>query len=177
MPIRRWGCGGIVAVMKRRALRQALALLTVASLVLGPASAGTAGETDTARDHVRDKVEIVGTADGFTMPDRHEAGWTTFRASTSHSAGGLFTLFRMHRGVHLPSLLEDMRKGIAGSRAESVAGGRAVQTQATLLAPHRWTMIRTDLPPGTYALVTWYPNFEDHNMLAAQGQFELITIT
>jgi hypothetical protein len=33
------------------------------------------------------------------------------------------------------------------------------------------------LQPGQYALLTWYPNFDNGTMLAAQGQFALVTIT
>lgn len=44
------------------------------------------------------------------------------------------------------------------------------------LSPHRATIIRTPLPPGLYALVTWYPDFGSGRMLAAEGQHELVTI-
>lgn len=45
------------------------------------------------------------------------------------------------------------------------------------LSPGRATIIRTSLRPGPYALVTWYPDFDTGRMLAAEGQFELVTIT
>lgn len=45
------------------------------------------------------------------------------------------------------------------------------------LSPEQNTIVEVSLQPGLYALVTWYPNFEDGTMLAAQGQFALVTVT
>jgi len=44
------------------------------------------------------------------------------------------------------------------------------------LGPGRTTVLRVALRPGDYTLVTWYPNFDDGTMLAAQGQFAMVRI-
>lgn len=48
---------------------------------------------------------------------------------------------------------------------------------APALSPGHTTIIEAALPPGPYALVTWYPDFDSGRMLAAEGQFKLVTIT
>ena len=45
------------------------------------------------------------------------------------------------------------------------------------LSPGHTTILEVSLQPGQYALVTWYPNLDNGTMLAAQGQFALVTIT
>ncbi|MEJ3747705.1 hypothetical protein WEI85_30990 [Actinomycetes bacterium KLBMP 9797] len=45
-----------------------------------------------------------------------------------------------------------------------------------VVSPGYTTTVALTLAPGEYAVTTWYPNFADGTMLAAQGQFDLLTV-
>lgn len=45
------------------------------------------------------------------------------------------------------------------------------------ISPGYSSIVTTSLPAGNYALVTWFPDFDDATMLAAKGMVTLITLT
>jgi len=44
------------------------------------------------------------------------------------------------------------------------------------LSPGKTTIVEVSLQPGQYIMVSWYPDFGTGHMLAAEGQFRLVTI-
>lgn len=62
-----------------------------------------------------------------------------------------------------------------GGWADSPIIGDPVGVPA--LGPGQAVVVEIPLPPGPYALVTWYPSLRDGTMLAALGQVEVVTIT
>lgn len=63
-----------------------------------------------------------------------------------------------------------------GSRGDRGLGDAGGPVGVPALSPGHTTTLGLTPPPGRYALVTWYPNFRDGNMLAAPGQFGLVTV-
>jgi len=143
----------------------------------GPVTAGpiSAGAVSAA------PVEIVGTSTGFTAATRHAAGHVTFRARTSHPAGGLFVLLRLRPGIALGDLLDSLAMGVSDDRAESAAGGRAAQRQAVMygsavVQPDHPGSFTSLLRPGHYYLINYQDLFEGGAAQAGQ-RLRPLTIT
>ncbi|MPZ62959.1 MAG: hypothetical protein GEU93_17040 [Propionibacteriales bacterium] len=158
--------------MRRPALHRLAAIVAVPAVVAAAAQPAVATgvatkdrSAPTERGDTASLVDVVGTPDGFTLPESVPPGMTTFRVTTSDPNGIRLGLFRLNDGVDLDRFLVHLVQSIAGEGEEQISAGRAVMREAGMLggeatvAGERAAFTQF-LRPGRYHLID-YEDIED----------------
>lgn len=168
-------------MLDRRTLIQRVTVVAAAGAVLASARPATARERTTRPTPPAGDVDVAGTSGGFTMPERHPAGFVTFDVSTTHPQGGLFALWKLRPAATLDETLRHALMGLSDSRQESIQGGQAVQRRADVLGgaavlPGQPVSFTALLQPGTYHLVN-YQDLREGGVPQAAARLHALTIT
>ena len=117
MPHARLVTGGVVAA-------------SLAALALGIAP--TSAATPRSHVHSRDLTVAVSSA-GFILPERVQAGWVTFTATTHDADGHQLEGFRTKGGATAAQVVDDITRAVSFDQATSVAGTADTRRDAELV--------------------------------------------
>jgi hypothetical protein len=169
-------------MLDRRTLIQRITVAVGAGVVMASAPPAVARERTThPTPPAGNVIDVVGTSTGFTMPERHSAGFVTFDVSTTHAQGGLFALWKLGPATTLGEALRYALMGLSDTRSESIQGGRALQQHADILGaaavlPGQPVSFTSLLSPSTYYFVT-YQDLREGGVSQAAQRLRRLSIT